>query len=155
MERAVDAVRGALDDTRAEARALTASVAARRVELLEQSKALEETEGVRAALAEKLGRYRGDIAARGSEVEVREGRGWWGVGAAVTVRCLTCLPLLLLSPPPLQDVDRSLRSEKATHRDLLERRVELQVRCCCAMGGQAGQEESLESCSCPPLPRAV
>ena len=68
-------MRSALDDTRAEARALTASVAARRVELEEQAKALAEAEGVRAALAEKLARYRGDIAARGSEVEVRGGRG--------------------------------------------------------------------------------
>lgn len=142
MERAVGAVRGALDDTRAEARALTASVAARRVELEEQAKALEEAEGVRAALAEKLGRYRGDIAARGSEVEVSTGRGWRGVGAVSS----SAPP-----PPPLQDVDRSLRSEKAMHRDLLERRVELQVPLCNGGAGRPGREPQVISL----LPRAV
>lgn len=70
-ERAISAVRTALDEARAEHASLTAGIASKRLELDEQARALSEAATVRAALGEKLGRYRGDIDARGAEVEVR------------------------------------------------------------------------------------
>jgi hypothetical protein len=131
MERAIGAVQGALAEATKEVTQLRESIVSRAAEIVEQGAALQEIEKTRGELDRKLKLYRTDIDARSVEVQVCV-----CVCVCVCVRqCIdarrpVALSFLFLVPCSFdvwQDVERSLRAELTTHKDLLERRVELQA----------------------------